>query len=111
MEMYLRLFRRFGLVCDRFTAYLDGVWKGFGKSSWEIGTLKLKKAQLECDCAAFSADENRNIIFSKVINLAFYFYYRIILSDQFWESVCNLFAKSLIFALFFCKHPLLDSLW
>ena len=41
----------FGLFCDKFTAYLDGVWTGFGKSSWEIGTLKLKKPQLECDCA------------------------------------------------------------
>ena len=41
----------FGLVCDSFTANLDSVWTGFGKSSWEIGTLKLEKPQLECDCA------------------------------------------------------------
>jgi hypothetical protein len=30
---------------------LDSVWTGFGKSSCEIGTLKLEKPQLECDCA------------------------------------------------------------
>lgn len=41
----------FGLFADRITANERGVWTGFGKSSWEIGTLKLEKAQLECDCA------------------------------------------------------------
>ena len=41
----------FGLVCDSFTANLDSVWTGFGMSSWKNGTLKLEKAQLECDCA------------------------------------------------------------
>lgn len=41
----------FGLVCDSFIANLDSVWTGFGKSSCEIRTLKLEKAQLECDCA------------------------------------------------------------